>query len=159
MKLRTIGLWALVALLGLLALSPVIAATFEPQPDPATVAVVPYIPVPPINQGFSQDVLLTIVGLLLPWLVVILRWVLAKFGWSLSGSNTKLLVGVLSGLITIIIMVIYHAFGDIHGFWPYVAAILARLGTVIGMAEVAYGQIISRITPLNDKLSEAVKVK
>jgi magnesium-transporting ATPase (P-type) len=160
MKLKTFGLWALVALMGLMVLSPVLAATFEPQPDPTTVsAVVPYVPVPSPSQGFNQDVLLTIVGLLLPWLVIIIRWVLALFKWELSGNNTKMLVAILSGILTIVVMIVYHAFGDIHGFWAYLVAIVSRLGLVIGMAEVAYGQIISRITPLNNKLSKVVKVK
>lgn len=157
MKLKTFGLWALVALMGLLALSPVLAATFEPQPDPTVAAPVPYVPVPPVSGGFSQDVLLTIVGLFLPWLVVAIRWIMVKFGWGLSGNNTKLLVGVLSAIITIVVMIIYRAFGDIHGFWAYCVAILTRLGAIIGMAEITYGQIIARIPWLNDKVSRVVK--
>jgi len=133
---------------------PISGQTLAPQPEGAT-APVPYVPVPPPSQGFSQDVLITILGLLLPWLVIFIRWVCARFGWALDGANAKLLVGVLSAIFTVVVMLIYHAFGNVHG-WALVMAIITRLSIIIGMAEIVYGQIISRI-PQTAKLAAAQK--
>lgn len=151
MKKLILLLMVAVATLGLAM--PLVAQTFASQPN--VVDTIPYTPIPSPSGGFSQQVLMAVLGALLPWLVIIIRWGCSKLGWELSGSNAKLLVGVLSAVFTVVVMVIYGAFGDVHG-WALVMAIITNLGIIIGMAELVYGQIISRIPP-TAKLAAAQK--
>lgn len=92
-----------------------------------------------------QNVIAVVMGAVATLIVMGIKLLSKRFKWELSGSNTKLLVMGIAGILTVTVFVISGTFSNIEGFWNIALSVISNSAIIVGSAETIYGQLLARI--------------